>query len=173
MAPLTGEVRAPQILVTALGVSNYIFAEATWTQGLPDWFGSHQRALQFFSGVTELLVIDNLKSGVRKTCRYEPDINPTCQEKAVQQGTAVLSARVRKPRDKAKAEVGVQLWVLAPLRKKTFFGLSELNQAIRRLLDRLNNRFFKKLSGSRCSMYESLDKPALKSLSATAHQYCA
>ena len=109
-----------------------------------------------------------------KACRYEPDINPTYQEMAAHYGTAVLPARVRKPRDKAKAEVGVQLverWVLAALRRRTFFSLPELNQAIGELLERLNERPFKKLAGSRSSMYESLDKPALKPLPATAYQY--
>ncbi|CAO0823925.1 hypothetical protein DFAR_650014 [Desulfarculales bacterium] len=81
---------------------------------------------------------------------------------------------VQKPRDKAKAEVRMQLvdsWILAVLRKRFFVSLAELNQAIRGLLDRLNNRPSKKLPGSRRSMYESLDKPALKPLPATAYQY--
>lgn len=172
--PLTGEVRAAQVFVAVLGASNYTFAEATWTQALPDWIGSHQRAFRFFGGVTELVVIDNLKSGVSKSCRYEPDLNPTYQDMAAHYGTAVLPARVRKPRDKAKVEVGVQLverWILAALRKRTFFNLADLNQAIRELVDRLNERPFKKLPGSRRSLYESLDKPALKPLPATAYQY--
>ncbi|CAO0821976.1 hypothetical protein DFAR_2760010 [Desulfarculales bacterium] len=106
--------------------------------------------------MTELMVIDNLKSGVSKACRYEPDTNPTYQEMAAPYGTAVLPARVRKPRD--KAEVGVQLverWILATLRRKSFFSLIELNQAIRGLRDWLNNQPFKKLPSSRRSMCES------------------
>ncbi|CAO0822505.1 hypothetical protein DFAR_3100010 [Desulfarculales bacterium] len=95
--------------MAVLGASNYTFDEATWTQSLPGWTGSHQRSFQLFGGVTELMVIDNLKSGVRKTCRYEPDTNPIYQEMAAHYGPAVLPARVCKPRDKAKAEVGVQL----------------------------------------------------------------
>ncbi|CAO0821754.1 hypothetical protein DFAR_2620001 [Desulfarculales bacterium] len=151
--------------MAVLGASSYIFAEATCTQGLPDWTGFHQRAFQFFGGVTELMVIDNLKSVVNKVCRYEPDINQTYQEMAAYYGTAILPAQVRKPRDKARAEVGVQLarWILAALRQRTFF---KLNQAIRGFLDRLNNLPFKKLPGSRRSMYESLDKPMLKPRSA-------
>ncbi|CAO0823879.1 hypothetical protein DFAR_3990004 [Desulfarculales bacterium] len=124
--------------------------------------------------MTELMVIDNLKFVVSKACRYKPDINQIYQEVAAHCGTAVLSVWVRKPCDKAKAEVGMQLverWTLAILRKRTVFSLTELNQAIRGLLDRFNNRPFKKLPGSRRSMYESLDKPALKPLSATAYQY--
>ncbi|CAO0821281.1 hypothetical protein DFAR_2210089 [Desulfarculales bacterium] len=128
----------------------------------------------FLAGVTELMVIDNFKSGMSKACRYEPDINPTYQEMAAHYGTAVLPVRIRKSCDKVKAEVGMQLvekWILAALRKRSFFSLAELNQAIRGLLDRLNNRPSKKLPGSRRSMYESLDKPALKPLPATAYQY--
>ncbi|CAO0820090.1 hypothetical protein DFAR_1340046 [Desulfarculales bacterium] len=112
-----------------------------------------------------MMVIDNLKSVVSKACRYEPDINPPYQEIVAHYGTATLPVRVRVPRDKVKAEVGVQLverWILAALRKRLFFSLAELNQAIRGLLDRLKNRLFKKLPGSRRSMYEPLNKPALK-----------
>ncbi|CAO0821823.1 hypothetical protein DFAR_2690012 [Desulfarculales bacterium] len=124
--------------------------------------------------MTELMVIDNLKSEISKACRYKPDINQTYQEMAAHYGTAVLPVRVREPRDKAKAEVGVQLverWILAVLRKRTFFSLAELSQAIRGLLDRLKNRPFKNLPSSRRSMYESLDKSALKLMPATAYQY--
>ncbi|CAO0823709.1 hypothetical protein DFAR_3850017 [Desulfarculales bacterium] len=146
-----------------------------WIQSLPDWIGSHQQAFQCFGGMTELIVIDKLKSVVSKAYRYEPDINPIYQEMAAHYVTAVLPARVRKPRDKAKAEVGgvqlVEKWILAALRKRTCFSLAESNQAIRGLLAQLNNRPFKKLPGSRRSMYESLDKSALKPLPATAYQY--
>ncbi|CAO0821909.1 hypothetical protein DFAR_2730017 [Desulfarculales bacterium] len=124
VAPLTDEVRAAQFFVAVLGASNYTFVEATRTQGLPGWIGSHQRTFQLFGGVRKLIVIDNLKSGVSKACRYEPDISPTYQEMAAHYGTAVLSARVRKPRDKATAEVGVQLvekWILCALRQEDFF----------------------------------------------------
>ena len=103
----TGEIRAAQIFVAVLGASNYSFSEATWSQTLPDWIGSHERAFSFFGGVPELLIPDNLKSGVNKTCRYEPDLNPTYHDLAKHYGTAVIPARVRKPKDKAKVEGGV------------------------------------------------------------------
>ena len=106
--PSTGEVRQAQVFVAVLAASNYTFAEASWTQSLPDWIASHQRALAFFGGVPAVVIPDNLKSGVANACRYEPDINPTYQEMASHYGTAVLPARARKPRDKAKVEVGVQ-----------------------------------------------------------------
>ena len=163
----TGEVKEAQIFVASLGASNFSFAEATWTQSLPDWIGSHERAFRFFGGVPELLIPDNLKSGVTKTCRYEPDLNPTYQDLASHYGTAVIPARVRTPKDKAKVESGVQVverWILARLRKRTFFSLDELNRAIKGLLEYLNNRPLQKLGRSRKELFERLDRPALRPL---------
>lgn len=160
----TSEVKTAQIFVAVLGASNYTFAEATWSQSLSDWIGSHQRAFRFFGGVPELVVPDNLKSGVTAPCRYDPDLNPTYHELALHYSTAILPARVRKPRDKAKVETGVQLverWILARLRHHTFFSLEELNQVIRDLLNSLNKRPFRKLPGSRLSMFQAVDQPAL------------
>lgn len=165
----TGEMREAQIFVAVLGASNYTYAEATISQSLSDWIGSHVHALNYFGGVPEVLIPDNLKSGVSKSCFYEPDINPTYQEMARHYQTTVLPARVRTPRDKAKVESGVQVverWILARLRNHTFFSLAELNQEIARLLEILNNRPFQKLPGSRKSMFEELDRPALKPLPA-------
>jgi transposase len=133
----TGELRQAQVFVAVLGASNYTYAEATWTQELPQWIASHQRAFEFFGGVVELLVPDNLLSGVTKACRYDPQPNATYQELARHYNTAILPARPYKPKDKSKAEVGVQVverWILARLRHHTFFSLSELNAAIRELL---------------------------------------
>ena len=95
-------------------------AEATLSQQIEDWIGSHVRAFSFFGGVTEAIVPDNLKSGVSKVCRYEPDINPTYHDLANHYQTVVIPARVRKPREKAKAGAGVLLverWILARLRR--------------------------------------------------------
>jgi transposase len=171
----TGEAHAAQIFVGVLGASSYTYAEGTWTQSLPDWIGSHVRAFEYFGGVPEIVVPDNLKSGVTKPCRYEPDINPTYQEMAMHYGVAVLPARIKKPRDKAKVEAGVQLverWILARLRHRTFFSLTELNIAIRELLERLNGRPFRKLPGqSRWSLFETLEKPALRPLPAQRYEY--
>ena len=165
--PQTGEIRDAQIFVAVLGASNYTFAEATWSQGLPDWLGSHCRAFEFFGGVPEIVVPDNLKSAVSKPCRYDPDLNPSYQDLAEHYGTAIIPARVRKPKDKSKAEVGVQIverWILARLRNQTFFSLVEANAAISKLLTDLNSRSFKKLPGSRKEAFVSLDQPALQSL---------
>lgn len=172
--PDTGEVREAQIFVAVLGASNYTYAEATWSQALPDWIGSHQRAFHFFGGVPEIVVPDNLKSGVTQAHRYEPDLNPTYQDLASHYGVAVLPARVRHPRDKAKVEAGVQLverWILAALRGHTFFSLDELNEAISELLDRLNDRPFQKLEGSRRSLFETLERKALRPLPTNSYVY--
>ena len=137
----TGELRQAQVFVAVLGASSYTYAEATWTQELPQWIASHQRAFAFFGGVVELLVPDNLRSGVTKACRYDPQPNATYQELARHYGCAILPARPYKPKDKAKAEIGVQVverWILARLRHHTFFSLCELNAAIRELLVELN-----------------------------------
>jgi transposase len=170
----TGEVREAQIFVGALGASNYTYVEATWTQSLPDWIGSHVRMFAYVGGVTELVIPDNLRSAVNRACRYDPDKNPTYQELADHYGTAVLPARPRAPRDKAKVETAVQIverWILAPLRDHTFFSLGELNQELRRLLEKLNDRPFQKLEGSRRSLFETLERPALRPLPKTPYEY--
>src|SRR5437764_1373348 len=124
---------AAAIFVAVLGASNYTYAEATATQGLADWVGAHMRTFEFLGGVPEIIVPDNLKSGVTQACRYEPSVNRTYEEMTSHYGVAVVPARPAKPRDKAKVEAGVLLaerWILAVLRKRKFFTLAELNQAI-------------------------------------------
>ena len=170
----TGEIRQAQIFVAVLGASNYTYIEATWSQKLPDWIGSHVRALDFFGGATELWVPDNLRSGVSRASRYEPDINPTYQDLATHYDVAVLPARARKPKDKAKVENGVLIverWVLARLRLQRFFSLGELNRMLRTLLTDLNQRPFKKLPGSRASAFAEMDQPALRALPLSAYEY--
>jgi transposase len=172
--PQSGETRQAQLFVAVLGASSYTFAEATWTQGLPDWIGSHIRAFDFFQGVPEIVVPDNLKSGVTKPCRYEPGVNITYEEVAQHYGVAVIPARVRKPRDKAKVENGVlvvERWIVAALRRRTFFSLGAVNAAIAELLVRLNERPFRKREGTRRSLFDSLDRPALKALPVERYQY--
>jgi transposase len=169
-----GDATAAAIFVAVLGASNYTYSEATGTQGLADWIGAHMRAFEFLGGVPEIVVPDNLKSGVTKACRYEPSVNRTYAEMAAHYGVAVVPARPAKPRDKAKVEAGVLLverWILAALRKRKFFHLAEVNQAIRELVVRLNNRPFRKREGSRRILFESLDKPALRTLPAERYTY--
>jgi transposase len=163
----TGEVAQAQVFVAVLGASNYTYAEATWTQDLQDWTGSHERAFRFMGGVPEVVVPDNLLSGVTSPCRYDPDLNRTYNDLAVHYGVSVIPARVRRPKDKAKVETGVlvvERWILARLRNQTFFSLDDLNRAIRELLTDLNERPFKKLPGCRRSQFEALDAPALRPL---------
>lgn len=171
---LTGEIETAQIFVAVLGASSYTYAEATPSQKLPCWIGSHVRAFEFFGGVPKLVIPDNLKSGVTRADRYEPTLNRSYQEMLAHYSTAALPARPRKPKDKAKVEVAVQIverWILARLRHQQFSSFGELNRAIRRLLDELNNRPFKKQPGTRRSQFEALDQPALGSLPVTAYQF--
>lgn len=172
--PLTGEITRAQIFVAAMGASNYYYAEATWSQGLKDWLGSHVRAFNYLGGVPNMVVPDNLKSGVSKACKYDPDVNPAYQQLASHYDTAIVPARPRKPKDKAKAEVGVQIierWILARLRHHTFFSLHELNQCIRALLVEVNQKPFKQLPGSRQQWFEEIDKPALNPLPRHDYEY--
>lgn len=174
MDPATGEVREAQFFVAALGASNLTYAEAAWTQGLSDWIGSHVRAFAFFGGVTATVVSDNLKSGVTKACFYEPAVNRTYADMAAHYDTAVIPARPRKPRDKAKVEVAVQLaqrWIHARLRNRRFFSLSELNAAIRELLERFNNRRTRHLGASRRELFEGVERQALRPLPVEPYVY--
>lgn len=163
----TGEVAAASIFVAVLGASNYTYAEAFPSQTLVHWITAHIHAFEFFGGTTEIVVPDNPKTAVKKPCRYEPELNPLYHDMAVHYGTAVIPTRVRRPTDKAKVEVGVQLverWILAALRNRTFFSLAELNNAIQELLEQLNNKKFKKLPSTRRELFETLERPALKPL---------
>ena len=135
--PLTGDVVEVELFVAVLGASSYTFAEATHTQQLPDWIASNTRALTFFGGVPNAVVPDQLKSAVARACKYEPGVQRTFDEWAHHYLTTILPARPRRPRDKAKAEVAVQVsqrWILARLRNQTFFSLAELNARIAELL---------------------------------------
>jgi len=164
-----GEVHAATICIAVLGPSSSTYAEATWTQSLPDWIGSHVRALAAIGGVPEMVVPDNLKAAVTRAHRYEPELNRTSAALAQYYGFAVIPARAAKPRDKAKVEVGVQgveRGMLARLRHHTFFALAEVHAAIAALLPALHTRPFQKLPGSRQSLLESLDRPALRPLPA-------
>ena len=171
----TGEVRFDaQMFVAVLGASSLTFAEASPSQKLPDWLQSHVRMFEYFGGVVEMLVPDNLRSGVSHACRYDPQTNPSYLQLATHYGVAVMPARPYKPQDKSKAEVGVQLverWIMMRLRHHTFFSLAELNHCIRALLEDLNNRPFKQLPGSRREAFESIDRPALKPLPAQPYRY--
>jgi len=170
----TGEKRRTQLFVGAMGASCYTFALVTWSQDIADWTYCNRRFLEFLGGVPQILVPDNLKSGVQHPCRYEPAINPAFQEMAGHYGTCVIPGRVRKPRDKAKAENAVlqaQRWILAVLRNRTFYSLQELNEAIAALLARLNEKVMRGYGKSRSQLFEELDRPVLKALPVTPYEW--
>jgi transposase len=167
---LTGETRAAQIFVAVLGASNFIYAEASWTQGLADFIGAHTRAFGTIGGVPNLLVPDNAKVAVIKACLYEPQVNRTYADMAAHYGTAVLPTRPRKPRDKAKVEGAVLIverWLIGRLRNRRFTSLAELNGAIAEMLQKLNDqRPIRKLGVTRRQLLEEIDRPHLKPLPA-------
>src|SRR5258706_11467366 len=167
--PVTGEVWPASLFVMVLGTSSYTYAEATQDQQLAAWITAHIPAFNYFSEAPRLLVPDNLRTGVSRACRYDPDLNPTYQELAMHYDVGVVPARPRHPKDKAKVEVGVQIverWILAALRHQTFFRLADLNDAIRELLERLNQRPFRKREGSRASVFAAVERTALRALPA-------
>lgn len=172
--PATGVVREAEIFVGVLGASNYTYAEATFTQSLPDWIGAHVRMFRFLGGVPRLLIPDNLKSGVVKASFYDPEINRSYGAMAAHYDVGVLPARPRKPRDKAAVEAGVrftQTYVLGRLRHETFFSLAECNKAIGQVLERLNSRLMRRLGMSRRDLFESIERPALRPLPDTDWQF--
>lgn len=170
---ITGEIRQAHVFVAVLGCSNYTYAEATWTEKLDDWIDAQINAMEHNGGVTDAVVPDNPKPIVTSPCWYDPDINRTYQELAEYYGFAVIPARPGKPRDKAKVESGVlvvERWILAALRNQKFFSLGELNEAIRQLVKRLNERSFKKLKGSRKEVFEQLERSTLKPLPVSRYE---
>jgi transposase len=170
----TGEVRCAEVFVAVLGASSYTFAEASWTQSLPDWISLHVAMLAFLGGVPCQIVCDNLRAGITRACFYEPLVNRTYADMASHYGTAVIPARPYKPRDKAKVEVGVQVvqrWTLARLRNQRFFSLAELNQAITGLVTQLNDRPMRGWGVTRRALYEQFDRPALLPLPPTPYEY--
>jgi transposase len=174
MDPVSGRAHDANLFIAVMGASNYTFAWALHSQDLWDWIDAHRRAFQFFGGVPEIIVPDNLRSGVTKPCYYEPDINPTYLEMARHYGTVVIPARVRRPKDKAKVESAVlvaERWILAALRNHTFFSLAEVNTAVAEKLAEMNDRPFQKMNATRRSLFETIDRPALRSLPAVAYEY--
>jgi transposase len=172
--PTTGEEYCAHIFVAALGASNYTYAEARWTETLPDWIDAHVNAFAAIGGVSKALVPDNLKAGITKPSRYEPGINRTYQDLADHYGCVVLPARVMKPRDKAKVEVAVQIvqrFVLAKLRHRRFFSLAELNAAIRDCVMAINAKVMRGVGKSRNELLETIERPALNALPTTPYSY--
>ncbi len=172
--PISGEITQAQLFVAVLGASNYTYAEALPSQAEVHWTAAHVRAFEFMGGAPAILVPDNLKAGVIKPHRYEPILNASYAALAAHYGCAILPARPKKPRDKAKVESGVlvaERWIVAALRNRTFFSIAEANRAIRERVTWLHERPFKKLAGSRASLFAELDRPALRPLPAVPYEY--
>lgn len=170
----TGQRIACELFVATLGASSYTFAEATHSQKTPDFLGSQARALRFFGGVPRALVSDQLRSGIVVPCRYEPGPHTAYLDFATHYGTALVPARPRSPRDKAKVEVAVQVaqrWILARLRNVVCRSLAELNAHIARLLEDLNARTMRSYGKSRRQLFEELDRPSLRPLPETEYAY--
>ena len=163
-----------QIFVAVLGASNFTFAEATASQEIKHWIGSHVRCFEYLGGTPEVVVPDNLKSGVTKAVFYDPQLNPKYRDLAEHYAIAVLPARSKKPKDKSKVEVGVQIverWILAALRNRKFYSLAELNSEISLLLEKINSRKMKTYGCSRKEMFASIDRPVLAALPQKPYQF--
>jgi transposase len=172
--PETGEVSMASMFVAVLPASNYTYAEAQAGENQCNWNNGHVRAFHFFGGVVKIVVPDNLKTGVTKPDYYEPGINLAYQELAEHYQIAVLPARVKRPKDKAKGENAVQnveRWVMAPLRNQTFFSLAEANRAIREKLDQLNNKVMLGVGRTRRQEFEEIDRPNLRPLPEKPYEY--
>jgi transposase len=171
----TGELRKAQIFVAVLGASSFTFAHASWTQMLPDWIDAHVRALEAIGGVPELIVPDNTKTAIIKSCLYDPQVNRTYAEMAAHFGAAILPARPMRPRDKAKVEQAVLIverWLLGRLRHRIFYGLADVNAAIADLMMHLNEvRPIRRLGVTRRQLLEEIDRPALKPLPAESYEF--
>ena len=174
--PKSGEIRKTELFVGCLGASSYTYAEASFSQDLPSWLLSHVRMFEYFRGVPAIVTPDNLKSGIKRPDRYEPEINPSYQDLVSHYGCCVIPARVRKPKDKGKVEAAVlvaQRWILARLRNRTFQSLSEMNLAIQECLEIVNRRKMRGIGKSRFELWEELDRPALQALPPTRYEFAA
>jgi transposase len=173
--PRTGEVALrAELFVAVMGASNYLYAEAFPSQELLYWVTAHVHCFEALGGCPAIVVCDNLRSGVTRPHRYEPDVNATFAEMAAHYGVAVIPARAYKPRDKAKAESGVLIaerWIIARLRDRKFYSLAEANAAIAARVAEINARPFQKLDGSRQLLFERADRPALRPLPATRYEF--
>lgn len=172
--PLTGAVRPAEIFVSVLGACNYTYAEAVWTQTLPDWIGAHVRMFRFYGAAPRLLVPDNLKSGVNKASFYDPEVNRTYAAMAAHYGVGVLPARPRRPRDKAAVEASVrfaQAYIIGRLRNVTFFSLAECNAAIAAALERMNGREMRRLGASRRQLFDAMERPVMQALPQDDFEY--
>lgn len=164
----SGERHDVELFCCCWGLSSFSYAEATESQKKRDFTQSHVRGFRYFGVIPHGLVPDNLKSAVTRACPFDPVINPLYAQMGQHYGIAILPARVRKPKDKAKIESGVlhiQRFILARLRNRQFFSLAQVNAAIRELLDEFNDRPMKDYGyQSRRERFERLDRPHAQAL---------
>jgi len=176
--PLADPERGPSgvaaVFVAVLGASSYTYVEAMPDQTLPSWMRAHVHAFTFFGGAATLTIPDNTKTAITAPCFYEPTVHPLYADLAAHYGTAILPARVRRPRDKALVEVAVQVvqrWLLARLRNRTFCSVTELNTELVPLRSWLNDRPFRHVPGNRRTLFEQIDRPALRPLPAQDYEW--
>lgn len=165
--PNSGEVRRAKLFVAVLGGSSLTFVEPVLDESLPTWIDCHVKALEFFGGVPEILVPDNLKSGVTRPDRYEPGLNRTYEDLSRHYGCVIIPGRVRRPRDKAKVESAVlvaERWIIAVLRNRRFGSLDELRDAIEPLQERINDRPMRAVRKSRRQLFDELERDVLRPL---------
>lgn len=169
----TGELILCEVLICVLPYSHYVYAEALRSQRQDDFITGLRHALEYVGGVPQSIKCDNMRTAVVRANRYEPQFTEAMEFMAAHYGTTILTARVRKPRDKGSVEKAVDLaykYIYAPLRDHIFFNLDELNIAIRRQIDQLNIRRFKNKDGSRKQLFEGHEKNHLKDLPASPYE---
>lgn len=172
--PVTGQVRMAEVFVAVLGASSLTYAEATWTQTLPDWISAHVRMFRFWGAAPRLLVPDNLKSGIHKASFYDPEVNRSYAMMAAHYNVGILPARPRRPKDKAAVEAGVrfaQSYIIGRLRNVIFFSLAECNAAIASAVERMNGREMRRLGTSRRELFDAVERPVMQALPAEDHEY--
>jgi len=172
--PETGEVVKVSVFVATLPASNYIYAEAQLGENQRNWNNGHVRAFEYFGGVVKIVIPDNLKTGVTKPNYYEPGVNLSYQELAEYYQFAVIPTRIKRPTDKGKVENGVQnveRWVIAPIRKRQFFSLGEVQQAVKEQLEMLNHKIMQGVGRTRRQEFEAIDQPNLKPLPERPYEF--
>ena len=163
-----------ELFIAVLGASNLTYADASWTQSLPDWIGAHVRMFRYFGSAPRLLIPDNLKSGINKPSFYDPEINRSYAKMAAHYNVGVVPARPRRPKDKAAVEAGVrfaQSYIVGRLRNVTFFSLAECQAAIVMALERMNGREMRRLGVSRRQLFDTIERPAMQSLPEQDYEY--
>jgi transposase len=163
----TGNHVEAHFWISTLGDSSYPFVEAFPDETQVSWTQAHVDAFKWYGGIPRILVPDNTKTAVVKRTMYDPELNHSYLALANHYALAILPARVRKPRDKGSVESGagwLETWLLGWIEDKVYFSFEQLNRDIRIRLKEFAARDFKERPGSRESVFEALDKPALRPL---------